>query len=199
MMRSLAFPLSLVLAASLLAEDELPVDPEEPLEIEPPLLIQEVPNRDPGSAKPEVVQEPDPERIQVALESAQKSATSGERLYRIGALAKVEAENRALKVIRLESDLANAKLEVAKQTVAAQQSRFEAKEISVTELETAKSVLLVAENEAASAKSKREKAELDAALLNLTRQKKLLARGVGRKSDVTRAEEKVAALQQQEN
>ena len=104
-----------------------------------------------------------------------------------------------MKVIRLESDFANAKLEVAKQTVVTQQSRFEAKEISVTELETAKSALLVAENEAASAKSKREKAELDAALLNLTRQKKLLARGVGRKSDVTRAEEKVAALQQQEN
>ena len=38
------------------------------------------------------------------------------------------------------------------------------------------------------------KAELDAAILNLQRQQKLLALGSARKSDVTRAEEKLAAL-----
>ena len=45
MMRLLAFPLSIFLAASLLAEDELPKDPGESLDIEPPLLIQEIPSR----------------------------------------------------------------------------------------------------------------------------------------------------------
>jgi multidrug resistance efflux pump len=114
-------------------------------------------------------------------------------------IAKVEAENRALKVVRLEADLANARLEMAKQNVASQQSRFDAAEIPQTELELAKTALAAATNEAATATAQREKAELDAAFLNLNRQKKLLAMGSGRKSEVSRAEEKVAALQQQKN
>jgi hypothetical protein len=199
MMRLLAFPLGIFLAASLLAEDELPTDPGEPLDIEPPLLIQEIPNRGPMRSTPEVAPDLDPERIQIALEKARKSAASGERLYRSGIIAKVEAENRALKVVRLESDLANARLEVAKQNVASQQGRFDTKEIPQSELEMARSALVTATNEATSATAQREKAELEAALLNLHRQKKLLAVGSGRKSEVSRAEEKVAALQQQKN
>ena len=45
MMRLLSFPLSVFLAASLLAENELPKDPRESSDIEPPLLIQEIPSR----------------------------------------------------------------------------------------------------------------------------------------------------------
>ena len=182
-----------------MAEDQLPTDPGEPLDIEPPLLIQEIPSRDQVHSTPGVSVELDPEQIQIGLEKARKSAASGERLYRSGAIAKVEAEKRALKVVRLESDLANARLEVAKQIAAAQQSRFDAQEIPQSELETIKSALVAATNEAASAAARREKAELDAALLNLSRQKKLLALGSGRKSEVSRAEEKVTALQQQKN
>ena len=199
MMRVLAFPLGLFLAASLMAEDELPTDPNEPLDIEPPLLIQEIPNREPVQSTPGVVPELDPEQIQVALEKAKKSAAAGERLFRNGVIAKVEAENRILKVVHLEAELANARLEVAKQDVASQQSRFDAAEIPRSELEMAKSALIAATNEAASATARRERADLEAALLNLRRQKKLLAVGSGRKSEVSRAEEKVAALQQQKN
>ena len=177
MMRLLAFPLSIFLAASLLAEDELPTDPSEPLDIEPPLLIQEIPSRGPVQSTPEVAPDLDPERIQIALEKAKKSAASGERLYRSGVIAKVEAENRALKVVRLEADLANARLEVAKQNVASQQSRFDAAEIPQSELEMAKSALVAATNEAASATAQREKAELEAALLNLQPAEKTSGRG----------------------
>ena len=128
MMRLLAFPLSIFLAASLMAEDELPKDPGESLDIEPPLLIQEIPSRGPVQSTPGLPPEKelDPERIQIALEKAKKSAAAGERLYKSGVIAKVEAENRVLKVVRLEADLANARLEVAKQNVASQQSRFDA-------------------------------------------------------------------------
>ena len=199
MMRFLAYPLVIFLAASSLAEEELPQDPAETLDIEPPLLIQEVPGRDPVQATPGVAPELDPERIQMALEKAKKSAAGGERLYRSGVIAKVEAENRVLKVVRLEADLANARLEVATQNVASQQGRFDAAEIPQSELELAKSALVAATNESAAATARREKAELEAALLNLSRQKKLLAMGSGRKSEVSRAEEKVAALQQQKN
>jgi multidrug resistance efflux pump len=201
MMRLLAFPLSIFLAASFMAEDELPKDPGESLDIEPPLLIQEIPGRSPvqstSGLPPE--KELDPERIQIALEKAKKSAAAGDRLYTSGVIAKVEAENRLLKVIRLETELAEARLELAKQTVASQQSRFDAGEISQSEMEIAKTTLVAATDAAQSAAARRDRAELDAALLNLSRQKKLLALGSGRKSEVSRAEEKVAALQQQKN
>jgi microcompartment protein CcmL/EutN len=199
MMRWIALPLVLAFAATLPAQEQLPTDPNEPMDIEPPLLIQETPNRNvvytnPGASD----QKPpgNPDEIAVALEKAKKSAASGERLYKSGIIAKVDAENRALKVIRLEADLAAARFELAKQNVAAQESRLQTGEISQVEMETAKSLVAAAEKESESAVAKKEKAELDAAMLNLQRQKKLLAMGSGRKSEVNRAEEKVSALQQ---
>src|SRR5436190_9265519 len=199
MMRFLAFSLSLFLAASLLAEEELPQDPGEPLEIEPPLLIQEMPNRAPVESTAAAAPQLGPEQIALALEKAKKSAASGERLFRSGIIAKVEAEHRAMKVVRLESDLAKARVQVAQENLVEQQSRFDAAEIPQSELENAKAALDEVTNAAAVAAAQQEKAELEAALLNLHRQKKLLAMGSGRKSEVSRAEEKVAALQQQKN
>jgi hypothetical protein len=199
MVRRFAFLSAVFLAASVLAEEELPQDPSEPLDIEPPLLIQEIPSRGPVQSTPGIAADLDPARIEVALEKAKRSAAAGERLFRSGVIAKVEAENRQLKVVRLEAELATARLQVATQDVAAQQIRFDAAEIPQSELESTRSTLAAAENEAALAVARREKAELDAAVLNLSRQKKLLALGSGRKSEVSRAEEKVAALRQEEN
>lgn len=195
-MRILAFSFGVFLAASLFAEEELPQEPNEPLDIEPPLLIQEVPSRGPQSSTPEIAPDFDPERIQIALDKAKKSAAAGERLFKSGVIAKVEAENRAMKVIRLETELADAQLEIARQAVASRQSRFEAGELSQSEMEATKAALTTAAKAAELAEAKRDRAELDAALLNLNRQKKLLALGSGRKSEVSRAEEKVTALQQ---
>ena len=201
MMRLVAFSLGLFLAASLRAQEELPKDPVESFDIEPPLLNQNsaLPNSGKSTAPADSPKERDPEQIRLALEKAKKSAAAGERLYKSGVLAKVEAENRALKVIRLETDLAEARLEAAQQTVASEQTRFDAGEISQNDLEIAKSELVAATSEAQTARSKRDRAELDSALLNLHRQEKLLALGSGRKSEVSRAQEKVAALQQQKN
>ena len=198
-MRTVALLFILALAATLPAQEQLPTDPNEPMDIEPPLLIQEAPNRNivyttPGT--PDSKPLPDPDQIAAALEKAKKSAASGERLYKSGIIAKVDAENRVLKVIRLEADLAEAKLELANQNVAAQRARLEAGEISQVEIETAQSLAVAAMKEAESAMAKKEKAELDAAMLNLQRQKKLLAMGSGRKAEVNRAQEKVSALQQ---
>ena len=192
-------PLVLAFAATLAAQEQLPTDPNEPMDIEPPLLIQETPNRNIVYTTPAGADQKapaDPDQIAATLEKAKKSAASGERLYKSGIIAKVDAENRALKVIRFEADLAEAKLELAKQNVAVQESRLEAGEISEAEIEIAKSLAAAAAKESESAVAKKEKAELDAAMLNLQRQKKLLAMGSGRKSEVNRAQEKVSALQQ---
>ncbi|HKP94069.1 MAG TPA: hypothetical protein VJS88_09250 [Chthoniobacterales bacterium] len=187
-------------ATALGAQEELPKDPGEPMDIEPPLLIQEAPNRNVVYTRPDAA-EPgpaDPDRIAQALEKAKKSAASGERLYKSGIIAKVEAENRVLKVVRLEADLAEARLELAKQDLSLQEARLEAGEISEADLRTAQRALAAATGEAESAVAAKKKAELDAATLNLQRQKKLLAMGSGRKAEVSRAQEKVAALQEQE-
>lgn len=198
-MRFIALAFSLLLAATLLAEEEeLPKHPDEPLDIEPPLLIQDPPIRNivyttPGAPGQK---ELDPERITLALEKAKKNAASGERLYKSGIIAKVDAENRILKAIRLEADLAEAKLELARQNLEVQQARLDAGEISSEELETANSLLAAAVKDAESAKAKKDRAELDAAELNLRRQQKLLAMGSGRKSEVNRAQEKLSTLQQ---
>ena len=194
-MRFIALPLILAFAAALPAQEDLPKDPE-PMDIEPPLLIQEAPNRNIVYTTPDQKPPADPDQIAATLEKAKKSAASGERLYKSGIIAKVDAENRALKVIRLEADLAEAKLELAKQNLEVQQTRLEAGEISEADIETAKSLALAAMKESESAVAKKEKAELDAAMLNLQRQKKLLAMGSGRKAEVNRAQEKVSALQQ---
>jgi hypothetical protein len=199
MMRWIALPFVLAFAATLPAQETLPTNPEEPMDIEPPLLIQQAPNQNvvytsPGTAEQKPA--PNVDQLTASLEKARKSAASGERLYKAGIIAKVEAENRALKVVRLEAELAQAKLDLAEQNVAAEQARLEAGEISARDAEAARSAELAATKEAELAIAKKEKAELDAALLNLQRQKKLLAMGSGRKSEVNRAQEKVSALQQ---
>jgi hypothetical protein len=187
-------------AIAAFAADELPQEiAGESLDIEPPLLIREAPaEKRPGSAS-----QPAPEKevhvLAAQLERAKKNAASADRLYRMGVLAKVEAEQRMLKVVRLQSELERARLTRAKEEAARQQSRFQAGEISKAELETIESALVQALMTAQKASATRERAELEAALLNLHRQEKLLALGSGRKSAVNRAEEKVAALKRQKN
>ena len=199
MMRRFALLFVLAFAATLPAQEHLPTNPSEPMDIEPPLLIQESPNQNivytsPGIPDPKPA--PDLDQLAASVEKAKKSAAAGERLYKSGIIAKVDAENRVLKVIRLEAELAEAKAESAKQNATVQETRLEAGEISQDQVESAKSEAVSAMKEAEAAVAKKEKAELDAAMLNLQRQKKLLAMGSGGKAAVNRAQEKVSALQQ---
>jgi cysteine sulfinate desulfinase/cysteine desulfurase-like protein len=98
----------------------------------------------------------------------------------------------------LEAELANAQLAAAKDQVASQKTRLEAGEISKGDLEASAVSLAQAIAAAQTANANYQKAQLDAAALNLRRQKLLLALGSARKSDVARAEEKLAALRRGE-
>jgi hypothetical protein len=137
--------------------------------------------------------------LEKQLDRAKKNASGAERLYKIGVLAKVEVEQRALKVVRLQSDLANAQLARAKDDLAAQESQVGAGESTKDELEAAKAALAQLTEAAQAAAAKRERAELDAAEANVRRQQKLLALGSAHKSDVNRAQEKLAELKAQKN
>ena len=197
MARWLAFPYAVVVVATMaLAANELPKqDPDESFEIEPPLLIKDRPPEAPLSTTtatpaPDV----DPDLLEKELERAKRRAAGAERLFKIGALAKAEAEQRALRVMRLQSDLENVRLARAKEELASQESRVAADEISKADLLDAETALAYAIEAAHAAAATRERAELEAAESNLHRQQKLLASGSGRKSDVSRAEANLAEL-----
>ena len=178
-----------VAALSAVAAEDFPLpkhDAEEPGEIAPPMLITSrardgsIPDLRGTLATPTT---PDIAKLESDLIRAQKRAAGADRLFRAGIIAKVEAEQRALKVVQLEAALAQARLDAAK-------AKAETTGDAETEAQVAS-----AEEAARVALEERQHAELEAALVNLQRQQKLLALGSGRKADVARAEAKVAELQ----
>src|SRR5213080_4143924 len=186
----------MAIAMAALAADESPGEQPDSFDIEPPILKENL-SEEPllSTAAPDG----DVGRLEKQLDRAKKNASGAERLYKIGVLAKVEVEQRALKVVRLESDIANAQLARAKAELAAQESQLAAGESTKNELEAAKVMLAQLTEAAQSAAAKRERAELDAAEANLRRQEKLLRLGSAHKSDVNRAQEKLAELKAQKN
>jgi hypothetical protein len=171
-------------AADQLAENKS----EEPdsFDVEPPILKQNLSD--------EPLPNGDVARLEKQLERAKQNAKGAERLWKIGVLAKMEMEQRLLKVVRCESDLANARVARAKDDLATKESQLATGEITRDELEAVKTALSQLTEAAQVATAKRERAELEAAEANLRRQQKLLKLGIGQKSDVTRAEEKIAEL-----
>jgi hypothetical protein len=75
-------------------------------------------------------------------------------------------------------------------------ARFLAGQVSQPEVDAATTALTQASEAAQTAETKYHKAQLDAAELNLRRQRQLLELGSAHKSDIARAEEKLAQLQQ---
>lgn len=194
MTRRLAFFSALMATTmSILSANELPNNDNDDasFEVEPPLLI---PNRDlekssDANAKATPAPIVDLAQLEKNLARAKRNAAGSERLFKIGAIAKVEAEQRALRVVRLQSDVENARLALAKDELAQLQGHASAAEISDAEMALAHAI-----EAANAATAKRERAELDAAESNLHRQQKLLALGSARTSDVNRAEQKLAEL-----
>lgn len=203
MTRLLALLSALAWVAATLAGNELPKsDDVESFDIEPPLLIPDQSlDKPPIPLAPETLPAPaaGADRLEKDLERAKRNAKSAERLVKIGALAKVEAEQRALRVIRLQADLENARVARAREELTAQQARRAAGEVSQADLSEAESALAHALEASQAASAARERAELEAAELNLNRQRKLLALGSGRKSEVSRAEQKLAELRATRN
>ncbi len=197
-MRGLAFFFSAALVVVAFAQEDSTTDNVDSFDIEPPLLI---PNRGneplPDVAAPDA--DVDLAQLEKNLERAERNAGGAERLYKIGALSKVEAEQRSLRVVRLKSDLENARLARAKVDVVQKEKQVAAGEIAKEELAEAETLLAHAIEAAHAAAVEREHAELEAAKTNLQRQQKLLVLGSARKSDVTRAEQKLAELKTPKN
>jgi len=181
--------------SSLLAQ-EVPKSDDESFDIEPPLLVKPwEPQSAPDDSGEDAVPL-EPRKLAQRLEGAKKSAAATARLVKSGVLSKVEAEQRALRVVRLESELAKAQMISAQQQLTSLKARFLAGQVSQPEVDAATTAVTQASAAAQEAGAKYHKAQLDAAELNLRRQRQLLKLGSAHKSDVARAEEKLAQLQQ---
>ncbi len=198
-MRVVAWFLFAIAAGTMpvLAGSELPrSDEADSIEVEPPSLI---PNLEPdgsrvGTAGGSRTGMLIPERIEKELARATQNAAGAERLFKKGVLARVEVEQRFLRVIELQSRLEDARLEQVRQKMEVQKARFARREISQVDLAETQQLLARAAEAARTAAANRERAEMEAAEKNLRRQRKLMAVGSGEKSDLVRAEERLAEL-----
>src|SRR5262249_4824475 len=181
--------------SSLLAQ-EAPKSDDESFDIEPPLLVKPWEQQPAPDDSGEGAVPLDAAKLAQRLEEAKKSATVTPRLVKRGVLSKVEAEQRALRVVRLESELAEAQMISAQQQLTSLKARFLAGQASQPEVDAATTAVTQANAAAQAAGAKYHQAQLDAAELNLRRQRQLLKLGSAHKSDVARAEEKLAQLQQ---
>jgi hypothetical protein len=197
MMRAVALPVMLLTSALIALAADQPNDSDEPgeFDIEPPILKQNLSDELAEAGSPEG----DVARCEKKLERSKRNAAGAERLWRIGVLAKVEVEQRALKMIKCETELATARVAQAKGIVAEQESRVASGESTKQELEVAKTALAQLIEAEQKAVAKRETAELEFAEANLRRQQRLLKLGSAHKSDVTNAEEKLAELKGPKN
>jgi hypothetical protein len=188
--------LLLALVAIPLFAQEPSKDPDS-FDIEPPLLIpnredEQLSNSQPASAPARDV---DLAKLEKELERAKRNAAGAERLCKIGALSKLEVEQRILRCVHLEFDLANARLVCAKEEMLEKEKQLTAGEIAKTDMTQTETGLALAIEAAHAAMTKREQAEIEAAEANIHRQEKLLAFGRARKSDVERAARQLAELQ----
>ena len=195
MMRAVALPVTLLATAMVVvaADPSAKNKSDEPdaFDIEPQILKQNLSAEPlPGAGTPDA----EVARLEKQLERAKRNADGAERLYKIGVLAKMEVEQRLLKVVRTESDLASARVTQVKEKVTEEESRVASGENAKDELDAAKATLAQLTQTAQVAVAKRDRAELEAAEANVRLQQKLLKLGSADKSDVDRAQEKLAEL-----
>ena len=197
MIRAITLPVTLLTTALIALAAEQSNNSKEPgeFDIEPPILKQNLSDELAEAATPDG----DVARCEKKLERAKRSAAGAERLWKIGVLAKVEVEQRAVKAVKCEAELASARVIQAKTAVTEQESRVASGESTKQELEVAKTALAQLIEAEQQALAKRESAELEFAEANLRRQQRLLKLGSAHRSDVTNAEEKLAELKAPKN
>ena len=192
MIRAIALPVIFLTSAMIALAADQPNNSDEAgeFDVEPPILKQNLSDELAEAGTPDG----DVARCEKKLERAKRNAAVAERLWKIGVLAKVEVEQRAVKVIKCETELASARVAQAKGTVAEQELRVTSGEGTKQELEVAKTALAQLIEAEQKAVAKRESSELEFAEANLRRQQRLLKLGSAHKSDVSNAEEKLAEL-----
>src|SRR5947207_9300422 len=121
MIRAIALPVMFLTSAMIALAADQSSNSDEPgeFDIEPPILKQNLSDELAEAGTPDG----DVARCDKKLERAKRNAAGAEHLWRIGVLAKVEVEQREVKVIKCESELASARVGQAKEKVTQHESR----------------------------------------------------------------------------
>ena len=190
-----------LLSTAAFGADELPKsEVDEPFEVEPPMLIPYRGDEEDPAAVAQATPVPvGLARLERDFERAKRNAGSAEHLFKIGVLAKVEIEQRTLRMIRLQAEVESARLALAREEFAVVEKGLAAGDVSPEEFKQAQETLARATAVSQAAAEKQDEAEVKMAESNLQRQRKLLSLGSGRKSEVARAEQKLAELKAQKN
>src|SRR5205807_10096068 len=123
-----------------------------------------IPNREseqPAKATSAPARDVDLAKLEKEFERAKRNAASAERLCKIGALSKLEAEQRVLRCVHLEFDLAHARLTCAKEEMLETEKQLTAGEIAKTDLAQSETGLALAIEAAHAATAKRARAEIE--------------------------------------
>ena len=191
MVRGSALLLGL-LATTLFAQD--PSQDPDSFDIEPPLLIPNRADEKVAKTEPSQPRTVDLAKLEKEFERAKRNSAGLDRLLKIGALSKLEVEQRKLRVVHLEFQLAEARLVAAKENMLDKDKKLSIGEIAKAEVTPAESNLALAIQAAHTAHAKSDQADVEAAEANVHRQEKLVALGSARKKDVDRALQKLADL-----
>lgn len=195
--RLLVLPAILCLWATRVCGQDLPKKSDKPdFDFEPKLMLNDLPDLPRPAIDPSKMAESAPPvdvaRLEAELEKAKKNAAWRERLYKAGALSRVEAEQSALKIVRITKDLETARQQALARKVEETKAQSEKDASTKAAATEAESALAAATAAAQAASAKWEEAQRAAAVLRVERERKLLAAGAGSRSSVKRAE---AALQ----
>src|SRR2546428_103534 len=166
MIRAVALPVMLLATAmvTVAADPSARTKSDEPeaFDVEQPILKQNLSDEPlPATGTPDA----EVARLEKQLERAKRNADGAERLYKIGVLARVEVEQRLLRVVRTESDLASARVTQVKEKVAEEESRVASGENAKGELDATKATLAQLTEAAQVALAKRERADVEAAVV----------------------------------
>ncbi len=182
--------------AGLRGQDSLPrKSPGEPMDFEPKQMLE-----GPGASPAPVVTVPPislddrVQLIEMALAVAQKRSSESEDLFKDGILAKVEVEERALRVVELTRQLDDAKLALAQAQADAVKKSFDAHQASQADLDAANAALNTAQQTAVAATAQWNQAQLNAATLDVQRKRKLYYEGVATRRELEMAEERLTLL-----
>ena len=189
----MVFATLLVASGATLPAQELPKkDASEKFDFEPKLLLNDIPDlplpSTPASPAPSL----DVTKLESELARAKTTAARREKLFKSGVLSKVEAEQAALKVVRISRDLETARLQALTRQVEELRKLAEKDDASKTKLTEVEATLATATANATTASASWDQAQRTAAELRVQRERKLLALGAGSRVSVKRAE---AALQ----
>lgn len=192
--RTIILPL---LTSAVLAQVLPKPDAFRDFDFEPKLMLNDLPDRplpaDP-TAPTTAARSLDVAKLEAEWERAKKTAARHARLCKSGVLSKVEAEQSALKVVRLAKDLQNARLAAATIELEEKRKRATAGDLSGEALAEAEAMLVTLAAADRAAAVEWDEAQRSAAELRVQRERKLLAVGAGSRSAVKRAEASLQGL-----